>query len=209
MLEKILKKLSWLGHDCFKYSGPPVIYFDPYELRHSDPADLILISHEHFDHCSPTDVTKVQGPDTVIVTNPAAAAQLSGKVVILRPGEQTTAAGLTIETVPAYNLNKEFHPQAAGHLGFIVTLDDGIRLYHAGDTDFIPEMKGLKVDIALLPVSGTYVMTAAEAAEAARAINPKIAIPMHYGSIVGSGTDAKAFKSLLEGQIRVEILTKD
>ncbi|MDD3580365.1 MAG: MBL fold metallo-hydrolase [Desulfobacca sp.] len=208
MAEKILKKLSWLGHDCFKYSGPPVIYFDPYELRQSDPADLILISHEHFDHCSPTDVTKVQRPDTVIVTNPAAAAQLSGKVIVLRPGEQTTACGLTIETVPAYNINKQFHPKAAGHLGFIVTLD-GIRLYHAGDTDFIPEMKGLKVDIALLPVSGTYVMTAAEAAEAARAINPKIAIPMHYGSIVGSGADAKTFKSLLEGQLRVEILAKD
>ncbi|MBW1917353.1 MAG: MBL fold metallo-hydrolase [Deltaproteobacteria bacterium] len=207
MLEQVLQKLSWLGHDCFKYSGPPVIYFDPYELSNGEPADLILISHDHFDHCSPSDVAKIQLPNTVIVTMESAAAQLSGSVIILRPGERTQASGLTIEAVPAYNLNKDFHPQKAGHLGFIVTID-GVRLYHAGDTDFIPEMKGLKVDIALLPVSGTYVMTAAEAAQAARAIEPQIAIPMHYGSIVGSGSDAKTFKSLLEGRIRVEILPR-
>lgn len=207
MLEEVLKKLTWLGHDGFKYAGPPVIYFDPYEIPGGEAADLILITHDHFDHCSPSDVAKIQRPDTVIVTTPEAAAKLSGTVVVLRPGEQTNAFGLTIETVPAYNINKQFHPRKAQHLGFIVTLE-GVRLYHAGDTDFIPEMQNLQVDIALLPVSGTYVMTAREAAQAAQAIKLQVAIPMHYGAIVGSEADAQTFRSLLEGRVRVEILPK-
>lgn len=207
MLEEVLKKLTWLGHDGFKYAGPPVIYFDPYEIPGGEAADLILITHDHFDHCSPSDVAKIQRPDTVIVTTPEAAAKLSGTVVVLRPGEQTNAFGLTIETVPAYNINKQFHPRKAQHLGFIVTLE-GVRLYHAGDTDFIPEMQNLQVDIALLPVSGTYVMTAREAAQAAQAIKLQVAIPMHYGAIVGSEADAQTFRSLLEGRVRLEILPK-
>jgi len=117
---------------------------------------------------------------------------------------------VVIEAVPAYNLNKfrepgtVFHPRAEKRLGFIAALD-GTRVYFAGDTDFIPEMKSIKCDIALLPVSGTYVMTAEEAAEAAKAINPKIAVPMHYGAIVGSEADAKKFKSLVKN-CQVEIL---
>ena len=109
--------------------------------------------------------------------------------------------------MPSYNRDKDFHPKQKAWLGFIVEVD-GVKIYHAGDTDFIPEMKDLKVDIALLPVSGTYVMTAEQAVEAALAIQPKLAIPMHYGAIVGDDKDALAFKESLKGNIDVLILPK-
>ena len=116
-------------------------------------------------------------------------------------------AGMRIEAVPAYNFNKNFHPKANGWLGFIVEID-GVRVYHAGDTDFIPEMKTIRTDIALLPVSGTYVMTAEEAVQAALAINPAVAIPMHFGAIVGGASDAEAFEKGLDGQIQVRVLAQ-
>jgi L-ascorbate metabolism protein UlaG (beta-lactamase superfamily) len=126
---------------------------------------------------------------------------------MIKPGETKTIQGITIEAVPSYNTNKDFHVKAKGWLGFIVTVE-GVRLYHTGDADFIPEMKTIQADIAFLPVSGTYVMTANEAAEAAKVLKPKIAIPMHYGAIVGSEEDAKAFKELLKGTVEVRILPK-
>jgi len=163
-------------------------------------ADLILVTHDHYDHCSPEDVARISKADTVIVTIAAAAKKLKGDVRVVEPGDSLTVKGIPIEVVPAYNVNKKFHPRDAGHVGFIITVD-GQRIYHTGDTDFIPEMKDLKVDVALLPVSGTYVMTADEAANAAKAINPKVAIPMHYGEIVGSREDAERFRELYEGEV--------
>jgi L-ascorbate metabolism protein UlaG (beta-lactamase superfamily) len=207
MIEEILKNLSWLGHDCILYQDKITLYFDPYEIPGGPPADLILISHDHFDHCSPEDVKKIQKKDTIIVTEADSAQKLSGRLEIIKPGESKTFLGLTIEAVPSYNTNKDFHPKSKGWLGFIVTIN-GVRLYHPGDTDFIPEMKTIKADIALLPVSGTYVMTAKEAAEAAKVMKPKIAIPMHYGAIVGSEEDAKEFEELLKGTVEVRILPK-
>jgi L-ascorbate metabolism protein UlaG (beta-lactamase superfamily) len=119
-----------------------------------------------------------------------------------------TVKGVEVEAVPAYNVNKQFHPKDAGMLGFIVSIG-GVRVYHAGDTDFISEMNDIETDIALLPVSGTYVMTADEAIQAARAIDPKVAIPMHYGAIVGDQTDAEHFRDQLAGKIEVVILDKE
>jgi len=166
-----------------------------------------LISHEHFDHCSPDDVSKIQGSGTVIITDKTSAEKLTGDVRIVAPGESMSLGEVKIEAVPSYNRDKDFHPKQKAWLGFIVEVD-GVRIYHAGDTDFIPEMKELKVDIALLPVSGTYVMTAEQAVEAALAIQPKLAIPMHYGTIVGDDNDALAFKESLKGKIDVLILPK-
>ncbi|MCX5757844.1 MAG: MBL fold metallo-hydrolase, partial [Candidatus Hydrogenedentes bacterium] len=123
-------------------------------------------------------------------------------------GERLTVEGIGIEAVPAYNTNKEFHPKKNGWIGYIVTMND-VRIYHAGDTDHIPEMKSIKADIALLPVSGTYVMTAEEAARAALDINPRIAIPMHYGTIVGQADDAVRFRDLLQGKIEAILKTKE
>ena len=207
MVEKVFENLRWLGHDSFLLrAGGKIIYFDPFQLGPALPlADIICISHAHYDHCSPADVLTIQQPTTLIVTETQAAAKLKGKIMTLAPGERCEVEGVTIETVPAYNTNKQFHPQSNSWLGFILTVD-GVRVYHAGDTDYIPEMKNIRADIALLPVSGTYVMTAGEAAQAALAIGPKVAVPMHYGAIVGSTDDANRFAAALAGRVRVEIL---
>lgn len=205
MIQDFIKKITRLGHDTFRVAGAKTLYFDPYEIAGGDPADVILITHEHFDHCSPDDVAKIQQSSTVIVTEKDSAAKLSGDVRIISPGETTEVYGMQVTGVPAYNIDKDFHPKANGWLGFVVEME-GVRLYHAGDTDFIPEMRDLEVDIALLPVSGTYVMNVEQAIEAARAIAPKVAVPMHYGAIVGSAQDAETFKRALSGQVEVVIL---
>jgi L-ascorbate metabolism protein UlaG (beta-lactamase superfamily) len=205
MIEDILKKINWLGHDGFRIEGSKTIYIDPYQISDGPEADLILITHEHFDHCSPEDVAKIQHSGSVVITEKDSAPKLSGDVRVVTVGESLSFDNIQIEAVPAYNTNKDFHPKSKGWLGFIVDID-GVKVYHAGDTDFIPEMNDFNTDIALLPVSGTYVMTADEAVEAALAINPKIAIPMHYGAIVGGGSDATKFKDALEGKIEVHIL---
>ncbi len=194
--------IHWLGHDSFRIEGDGlVLYFDPFQLTGGPKADLILISHDHFDHCSPADVAMVSTAKTVIVTIAAAAAKLAGHgpLQIVKPGDRVTVKGIPIEAVPAYNVNKfrspgvPFHPKEAGHVGFVITVG-GQRIYHTGDSDCIPEMADIQTDIALLPVSGTYVMTADEAVEAARLLRPGLAIPMHVGSGIGSLDDAERFQ---------------
>ena len=194
-----------LGHDSFRIDASKCIYIDPYQIDEGKSADIILVSHEHFDHCSPEDVVKIQQSNTIIITEKDSAQKLSGDVRVITPGESMTLEGLTVTAVPAYNTNKKFHPKANGWIWFIIDID-GVRIYHAGDSDFIPEMKDLNVDIALLPVSGTYVMTSDEAVEAALAINPELAIPMHYGAIVGDPSDAANFKDKLDGKIDVLVI---
>jgi len=150
----------------------------------------------------------------VIFTSEEGRKQLSSlkieckEVRAMVPGDTVDLPGIKIEAVASYNVNKGFHPKHTKKLGFVVTMD-GFSVYHAGDTDRIPEMDGLKCDVALLPVSGTYVMTADEAAEAALSIRPKVAIPMHYGDIVGAASDAKRFESELKGKVEVKILRKE
>ena len=196
-----------IAHDTFRIKGSKVIYTDPYKVSKNDEADIVLLSHEHFDHLSLDDLKKVIMPGTTIVASPMCRDGLKGVKVkethFLDPGGKLSVGKVEVEAVPAYNLNKfrepgqVFHPKNEKRVGFVVQMD-GTRVYFAADTDFIPEMKAIKCNIALLPVSGTYVMTAEEAAEAAAAINPKIAVPMHYGAIVGSEADAKKFKSLVK-----------
>lgn len=200
--------IHWLGHDTFKITGETTIYTDPFSVGRKDTADIILITHEHYDHCSPDDVKKLQGPGTTIIATADCARKLTGNIRTVRPGDTITIGKITIEAVPAYNTNKKFHPRDKGWVGYVITMD-GKRIYLAGDTDLIPEMQTIKADIALLPVSGTYVMTADEAVQAALIINPRVAIPMHYGSIVGSSSDAERFQEKLQGKIKVVILPKE
>lgn len=209
----------WLGHDGFKLaiSGRTIIYIDPYQISQShhnkNDADIIFISHNHFDHLSTDDLKHIIGKNTTIVAAKECIDQLrnvrAAETKGLAPGEMLNIRGVPIETVAAYNTNKHFHPKADGKVGFIITLNN-MRIYHTGDTDEIPEMSATEPDVALVPVSGTYVMTAEEAA---RAVNEKIrpkklAIPMHYGSIVGSEEDAVKFKKLVKA-CPVQILDRD
>ena len=209
-IDGLLTKLHWLGHDTFRLdSSQGAIYFDPFEIAEGAPAAaLILATHDHYDHCVAEDIGRIQSVGTVIVTEPACAAKLSGEVRVVKPGDKLAVNGIQIEAVPAYNTDKQFHPKENQWLGFVVTVD-GVSIYHAGDSDHIPEMAGLEVDVALLPVSGTYVMTAEQAVEAALAIGPKLAIPMHYGAIVGDEGDAQRFAQALEGKLPVRILAKE
>jgi len=204
----MIDNIHWLGHDTFKIEGEKVIFTDPFQLNKKDIADIILITHDHRDHCSPEDIKKVQGPDTIIVATSDCKDKLSGDVRIIKPGDRITVGGVEIEVVPAYNINKQFHLKESEWVGYIFTMN-GQRIYLAGDTDHIPEMKTFDVDIALLPVSGTYVMTAEEAVRAALDIKPKIAIPMHYNSIVGTEEDAERFAKGLKGKVEVRLLKQE
>jgi L-ascorbate metabolism protein UlaG (beta-lactamase superfamily) len=201
---EFVKQIHWLGHDSFRIEAEGiVIYIDPYRLPAGElpKADLVLVTHHHGDHCSPEDITRVQSTETIILTIPDAAAKLKGDILKVKPNEKHQVKGVTIETVPAYNTNKfrspghPFHPKESQHVGFVITLE-GLRLYHTGDSDHIPEMAGTHADIALLPVSGIYVMTAEEAAQAAAEIKPQIAIPMHVGADIGEPGMAETFKVL-------------
>ncbi|HUZ47479.1 MAG TPA: MBL fold metallo-hydrolase [Terriglobia bacterium] len=198
--------ITRIAHDTFRIAGSKVIYTDPFKISKLDEADIVLLSHNHFDHLSLEDLEKVCAPGTTIVASPVCEAGIKSLKVkekrFLDPDAKYTVGKVVVQTVPAYNVNKfrepgkPFHPKELKGVGFVLEMD-GTRVYFAGDTDFIPEMKSIHCDIALLPVSGTYVMTAEEAAEAARALNPKIAVPMHYGAIVGSDEDAQKFKALV------------
>lgn len=196
---KLLAGLHWIGHASFHIDHPLKIYIDPWNLPPDSPAaDLILVSHDHYDHCSPEDVQSVRGPQTLVITNPGAAERLTSPLEVMHAGESKTHSGVHVHAVPAYNIEKSFHPKEAGHLGFILELE-GERLYFAGDTDHIPEMRSINCDVALLPVSGKYVMDAEEAVEAARTLRPQLSIPMHYGAgVAGTIADAERFRSKSE-----------
>lgn len=193
--------IIWLGHSAFRVG--PSAYIDPFTVKKgSPPAKLILVSHEHYDHCSPEEIAKVIAPDTAVLAPAAAARKLSvfgARVKEARPGERREFGEYAVETVPAYSVTRTTHPKANGGLGFIVTYS-GKRVYHAGDTDLIPEMKDIKCDIALLPVDGVFAMSAEEAAEAAALIKPGLAIPMHYGSLSGKINSAQKFATLCAAQ---------
>jgi L-ascorbate metabolism protein UlaG (beta-lactamase superfamily) len=202
-LEAMLQSIRWLGHAGFLLMGKRLAYVDPYKLEYPEVGDVILLTHDHYDHCSTDDIKWLRKGETVIVAPASCASRFKGDVRTVKAGDTVTHKGLKIEAVPAYNIDKNFHPKEAGGVGYIVTTVEGIRVYHAGDTDLIPEMQQIHADVALLPVGGKYTMDAAQAALAANLIKPRLAIPMHWGTIVGSRQDAEKFRELCQVEVRI------
>jgi L-ascorbate metabolism protein UlaG (beta-lactamase superfamily) len=206
----MVDNVTWLGHDAFRISGSQTIYIDPWHIAPgAPPADIILVTHEHFDHFDKDDIARISQPATVIVGPAEVTAQVDGDARTVAPGDTVAIAGVTVRAVPAYNTDKYrepgvvFHPRADAKVGYVVELD-GTTYYHAGDTDVIDEMSEIDVDVAMIPVSGTYVMTADEAARACGKLHAGVVIPMHYDTIVGSVADAQRLAELCP--LPVEIL---
>jgi len=207
-------ELKWFGNSGFLIEAQgKKIYIDPYEVK-DGKADVILITHPHYDHFSIEDLRKLIKEDTVLVAPAYCQAKLIRleiKMEAIGIGEKQKIKGFEIIGIPAYNINKEFHPKEEEWIGYLIKIED-VSIYHAGDTDNIPEMQQLngKVNVALLPVGGKYTMNAKEAAEAASIIEPDLCIPMHYGEIAGTLKDAEEFVNLCrEKGLRAEILNKE
>ena len=198
-------------HSSIRIAGAEkVIRFDPFKIGDAPhDADIIFITHAHYDHFSPVDIRRVSKPDTVFVAPKSMEKQLAKEglthTVLLRPGETATVQGLPVEAVAAYNSFKPFHPKAAGCLGYVVTVD-GQRIYAAGDTDAVREVQAVRCDVALVPIGGTFTMNAKEAAAVVNTIRPKLAIPIHYGAIAGKPEDGERFRQLVDDGITVELL---
>jgi L-ascorbate metabolism protein UlaG (beta-lactamase superfamily) len=215
-------ELKWLGHSGFFIKNSRTIYIDPYNIKEGmEKADIILITHSHYDHCSVADIEKIVQDGTKIVMTADCQSKITRfnvpiKMEIIEPGKELDIGEVKVSALPAYNLDKHFHPKDENWVGYILKINNLI-IYHAGDTDLIPEMQKLtgymqpgKEFAALLPIGGRFTMNVEEAAEAAKLIKPTIAIPMHYGSVVGTNEDAQEFKELCEeNNIRCEILEKE
>jgi len=201
-------EIKWLGHSGFLIKSHKVIYIDPYNIKeNSEKADFILITHSHYDHCSIADIKNIIKERTKIVLTADSQSKITRfatpiDIQIVEPNQELTFGDLKISTLPAYNLDNPAHPKEEGWVGYLIKMND-LSIYHAGDTDLIPEMQKLtghqqpdKKFIALLPIGGRFTMNAEEASEAAKLIKPFLAIPMHYGSTIGTMDDANEFVSL-------------
>ena len=196
-------------HSSIKINKGKIIYIDPFKIEKEEhDADIIFITHDHYDHYSPEDIEKVIKEDTIIVAPKTAKALSKMKnVILVEPNRTYDVKGIKIETIPSYNINKKFHPITNEWVGYIIEIDE-VRYYIAGDTDITPENKQVKCDVAFIPCGGTYTMNYEEAAELTNIIKPKIVIPTHYGNIVGNKDDGLKFKELLNTKIKCEILIK-
>lgn len=196
--------LQWLGHASFRICHEDhVIYIDPWKIKDAaHDATFVLVSHSHYDHYSPEDIAKVSAPETKLIASAdVIAKQKAGEPIL--PGLTIELEGITVQGVAAYNPQKQFHPRGNNWAGFIIQVDTK-RIYYAGDTDLTNEMKAVKdIDIALLPVGGTYTMNAEDAAEATKQMNPKMAIPYHWGDIVGGRNDAEEFSKLAPCDVKI------
>jgi len=196
--------LQWLGHAGFKIChDDTVIYIDPWKLEDSPhDATLVLVSHSHYDHYSPEDIARISGAETKLIASADVVTKEKTGEMILN-GLTVDFSGVRVSGVAAYNPSKQYHPKANNWVGFVIEVGSK-RIYYAGDTDLTDEMKSLKeIDVALLPVGGTFTMDATEAAEATKYIKPKRAIPYHWGEIVGSRADAEAFAEAAECKVQV------
>ena len=198
-----------LTHSSIKITGEAVIYVDPYDIVDAKgDADIILITHDHFDHFSPDDIAKVIKNDTILVVPKKMEKQAStipcGEMITVEPEDRKQLGNIMIGTIPAYNPLKPFHPKGKGWVGYLIETG-GVRIYVAGDTDITEENKKVVCDVAMIPIGGTYTMDAKKAAELVNTIRPKVAIPIHYGSVAGSKSDEDVFRANVNVDIPVEI----
>jgi L-ascorbate metabolism protein UlaG (beta-lactamase superfamily) len=203
--DELSRIVRWYGQSSLRIElAGKVIWLDPVKVPVAEEADLILLTHDHSDHYSAADVKKLSGPSTLVL------AGFDGRgLTRIRPGDSRSLGGLKVEAVSAYNVVKtQFHPVSAGYCGFILS-DGKLRIYDAGDTERIPEMKAIRCDVAFLPLGQTYTMnSAAEAAQAALDVGASVAVPFHFGMYEGSEADAREFARLLEGKVEVVRLEK-
>lgn len=210
----MLENIEVLCHSSIRFSKKKIIYFDPFKIeKNYNDADVIFITHDHYDHYSEEDIDKVVKGDTIIVVPEDLKTKLLKKglkeknIITVRPNENDTVKNIEFKTIPAYNVNKQFHPKENAWVGYLLEIE-GVTYYIAGDTDITEENKKVKCDVAFVPVGGTYTMDYKEAAELINEIKPKVAVPTHYGSIVGSKDDGAKFAKLVDKDIEVEILMK-
>lgn len=205
----MLEGITWFRQSAMRWRGDgPVVYVDPWGVTDPVPADLILITHAHFDHFQPEEIERLRGPSTKLVAPRDVARELSGDVTPVAPGETHKVGGLRVETVPAYNIVEErleMHPKRNGWVGYVLEYG-GRTYYHGGDTDALPELESLSTQVAMVPIGGTYTMDAREAAGLVKAMGPELAVPMHFGFVVGSPSDAERFREQA-APVPVEVLT--
>ncbi len=211
----MIENLEVLCHSSIRLSKGKTIYFDPFKIKDKyNDADYIFITHSHFDHYSEEDINKIRKEDTIIVAPKDLINKIrlnrfrDENVIIVRANNTYETDDLKFKTIPAYNVNKQFHEKQNGWVGYIVEID-GIKYYVAGDTDITEENRKVECDVALVPVGGTYTMVAEEAAQLVNEIKPKYAVPIHYGEIVGTNEDAQKFINLLDDEIQGKILLKN
>ncbi|NHW23929.1 MAG: MBL fold metallo-hydrolase [Archaeoglobales archaeon] len=198
-------EITWLKHAGFRLKGSKIVYIDPYEVpAGEEKADLILVTHDHFDHLDPKSIRNLAKSETVVV-HPKECSVKGFESFPMTENQTANLKGIEVTAVPAYNVDKPFHKR--GVLGYIVNLD-GVRVYHAGDTDRIPEMKKIAVDVALLPAGGTYTMDLDEAIKAAQDIRAEVYIPMHYGAIPNTKADPREFKAKVPKAVILEPLLR-
>lgn len=209
----MLENIQVLNHSSIKINREKVIYIDPFKIDNDyHDADIVFITHSHFDHYSEEDIDRIIKEETkLIVTEDLEKKALEKvkkeNVTCVQPEKNYFVDGINFETIPAYNISKQFHPKSNNWVGYVIELN-GIKYYFAGDTDITEENKKVKCDVAFVPIGGTYTMTAKEAAELVNIIKPKIAVPIHYGSVVGTTKDAEDFVISLNEKIEGRILMK-
>lgn len=207
----MLENIQVLYHSSIKINKEKVIYIDPFKIEDDcHDADIIFITHSHYDHYSEEDIKKIIKEDTKIIVTSDLKEKTenitnSENIIVVQPNEKHCVEQISFETIPAYNTNKQFHPKQNNWVGYVIELN-GLKYYIAGDTDITEENKQIKCDVAFVPVGGTYTMTAKEAAELVNIIKPKIAVPIHYGSVVGTKQDAIDFVNLLDERIDGKIM---
>lgn len=208
----MLNNIEVLYHSSIRINKEKTIYIDPFKIdRNYNDADIIFITHDHYDHYSEEDIDKVINENAVIVIPEELLTKVLKKginkdaIVTVEPDKKYMVQGIKFETVPAYNTYKTFHPKENGWVGYVIELND-VKYYIAGDTDITEENKKVKCDVAFVPVGGTYTMDFKEAAQLVNQIQPKVAVPIHYGSVVGTKQDAEEFIKLLHTNIKGVIL---